>query len=123
MRPLLYELNEFGLYLSSLAERAGKSLHKVATDAGLKSPPMLFYAIRKDGRRRRATTLRTETLVQLARAVKADADETNRLVILGLSQQLAPELRDYLTHLEREVGKLRKELGKKPPRIRFTVDP
>lgn len=122
MRPLLHELNDFGQHLSTLAERAGVSLHKAAVDAGFKSPSTLFYAIRKNDRRGRPTTLKPEALLKLARAVKADPDETTRLVILGLSQQLAPLLREYLAHLEREVAKLRKEQGKKPPKIRFTIE-
>jgi hypothetical protein len=123
VRPILHELNEFGQYLSKLAERAEISIHRAAIEAGFKSPSTLFYAIRKSERRGRPTTLTAEVLVKLAEAVKADRDESFRLVVLGLSQQLAPQLRDYLAYLEREVASLRKELGKKPSRARFTIDP
>ncbi len=119
MRPFLHELNDFGKYLVELADQAGKSVHKVATDAGLKSPPQLFYAIQRDHRRRRPTTLTTATLLKLAKAVNASHEQTNRLVILGLSQQLVPELRSYLSHLEEELEKLRKEFKRPAPRFSF----
>lgn len=119
MRPFLHELNDFGTYLVDLAKQAGKSVHKVATDAGITSPTRLFYAIQQDHRRRRPTTLPTTTLLKLAKAVNATQEQTNRLVILGLSQQLAPELRAYLTFLEKEVTTLRGKLGSPAPRYSF----
>lgn len=121
MRPLLHELNDFGTYLVKLAQKSDKSIHKVAIEAGITSPPRLFYAIQRDHRRRRPTTLPAATLLKLAKAVNATQDETNRLVILGLSQQLAPELKAYLTYLEKEVAKLREETGTPAPRYSFRL--
>lgn len=115
MRPLEYELNEFGTFLAQLCKRNGKTFNQVAKDVGYKSTSKIFYAIRADKRRRWASTLPIADLQKIARAVRATHEETNQLVILGLKQQLPLPARDYVAFLENISAKAFNELGKKMP--------
>ena len=106
-------------YFQKLCDRAKISVYRAGLLAGVRSRSRIAYAMRKTDGPHRSAALSTDVLLALAEQVGANADETTLFVLLGLKEHAPAELRDYITHLERENLSLRRKLDMPEGRFRI----
>jgi hypothetical protein len=122
MRPRETELSEFGQYFTDLCTRAGTSPYQIGLLAGITSRSRVAYVLRSASGAHRSGVLPADLLLALARKLKLTQDETTLFMLLGLKEHAPQELRDYISHLERDVVTLRRKLGLPDARFRFKID-
>jgi len=122
MRPRETDLSDFGRYFLDLCTRAGTSPYQVGLLAGITSRSRIAYVMRSAAGPHQSGVLPASLLVAIARKLALTQDETTLFILLGLKEHAPQELRDYISHLERDVVALRRKLGLPDARFRFKVN-
>ena len=104
-------LSTFGAYLIELCIEKKTSINKLGQLVGIKSTSRMTYAIRIKGGIKPSAQLPFRVMVKMADALKLDAEQRAKFLILGLKARAETEAVRYIDHLENELLILRAKFG------------